>query len=145
MVLELTQLFPASITLTLPYPPSANRLWRVYRGRQVLSREAKDYKNLVAKQARNEGIVPLAYENLLRMTVKVYRPRKAGDLMNRCKILEDALNKIAFGDDEQIIEAHYHRHDDKDRPRVEVLIEVVATRPPKKVTKSRAKKALVVA
>lgn len=127
----------ASLTMTLPYPPSANRLWRVYRGRQVLSQEAKTYKNAVALQLRLEGVTPLGYENLLSMTVHVYRPRKAGDLMNRCKILEDALNKIAFADDEQIIEAHYHRHEDKHRPRVEVIIDVVATRAPKKISKPR--------
>jgi Holliday junction resolvase RusA-like endonuclease len=53
----------------------------------------------------------------------VYRPRKAGDLSNRIKVLEDALNGIAWIDDKQIVEIHARREDDASNPRVEVRIE----------------------
>lgn len=59
------------------------------------------------------------------MTAKVYRPRRVGDLMNREKVLSDALQGIAFHDDKQIVEAHFYQHDDKDNPRVEVEVEVI--------------------
>jgi crossover junction endodeoxyribonuclease RusA len=134
----------AVITLTLPYPPSANRLWRIWRGRQILSAEARQYKSTVALLARMVCETPLPYESLVSMTVRVYRPRKAGDLGNRIKILQDALNKVAYNDDEQIIEEHHYRCDDKANPRVEVIIEVIDTRPSKK-TRTRKKKALVTA
>ena len=44
--------------LTLPYPPSANRYWRNYRGMTVTSGEAIAYKREVAYLARKAGVVP---------------------------------------------------------------------------------------
>ena len=35
-----------SVSFTLPYPPSANRYWRSYRGRVVKSEEARRYSEL---------------------------------------------------------------------------------------------------
>lgn len=103
---------------TLPYPPSANRYWRTFRNRTVVSDEARRYKNLVK--------VELARWPLLAgpvvLVAHLYRPQKSGDLDNRLKVLGDALNGVAWADDSQVVEIHAYRHDDKARPRVEVEV-----------------------
>ncbi|HXI15179.1 MAG TPA: RusA family crossover junction endodeoxyribonuclease [Chloroflexota bacterium] len=110
------------VNVTLPYPPSSNRYWRTDRGgRPHLSDEAKAYKLDVLLFAVAAGLRPL--EGPVRLTLTIFRPRRAGDLSNRIKILEDALNGIAWGDDKQIVELHAYRKEDKTNPRAEVTIE----------------------
>lgn len=110
------------VKLTLPYPPSSNRYWRHARGFTYLSKEAKQYRADV--QLIGIRCKPLA--GPVRMTVQVYRPRKAGDLMNREKVLSDALQGVAFENDSQIREAHFFLFDDKKNPRVEVEVTEIA-------------------
>lgn len=111
------------VRLTLPYPPSANRYWRTTRqGRTYVSPDAKAYKRAVADRARAALVgPPLAGE--VALTLAVFRPRKAGDLSNRIKVLEDALIGIAYRDDAQVRRIVAERFDDKRAPRVEVLVE----------------------
>lgn len=108
------------ITLSLPYPPSANRYWRNFRGRMVISPEAKGYKTAVQLIAKRAGVRLLTGE--VALILRVYRPRKAGDLSNRIKVLEDALQGVAFHDDSQVVAIEAERFDDKANPRVEVDI-----------------------
>lgn len=108
--------------LTLPYPPSANRYWRSFRGRTVVSAEARNYKREVAKACKAAGLVePLSGE--VALSVTVYRPILRGDLGNRLKVLEDALNGFAWHDDEQVARIHMERHLDRAEPRVEVEVQ----------------------
>lgn len=106
--------------LTLPFPPSANRYWRVWRGRPVVSSEARQYKLDVATLARVAGLRPV--EGSVSLTLNIYRPRKAGDLSNRIKVVEDALQGIAYENDSQVVEIIARRHDDAKNPRIEVEI-----------------------
>lgn len=92
---------------TLPYPPSANRYWRFTRQGIYVSAEAKHYKQQAAQMARSEGVTVLDGAVILRLDV--YAPRKAGDLSNRIKVLEDALNGVAYHDDAQVVEIHARR------------------------------------
>ena len=108
-----------AIRLVLPYPPSANSYWRHAKGVTYLSREAKDYRKVVALIGAN--CRPL--RGPIRLTAYVYRPRRIGDLGNCEKVLSDALQGIAFEDDAQVVEQHLYRHDDKANPRAEVLVE----------------------
>lgn len=43
------------MTITLPMPVSANRYWRTFRGRMVVSAEAKAYKEQAGWLARAAG------------------------------------------------------------------------------------------
>jgi len=106
--------------ITLDVPPSANRYWRNYQGRIVRSDEAIAYKHMTGLLCNTAGLSPL--EGDVRLTLKVYRPRKKGDLDNRIKVLADALQGYAYFDDSQIAEIHAYRYDDKDCPRVEVEV-----------------------
>ena len=110
------------IILTLPVPPSVNTYWRHIaiggQPRTLISESGRDYKHTVAILGSAcdpfTGPVSLAYY--------VYRPRKSGDLDNYLKSLLDALKGIAFIDDAQVVELHGYLRDDKDDPRVNVII-----------------------
>ena len=109
--------------LELPLPVSANRYWRNYRGRTVVSAEAKDYKMAVCLQAQHRGVRPFA--GPVAVYLRVYRARKSGDLDNSIKVLLDALCGVAYADDKQIVELHSWRFDDPRNPRVEVEVRQV--------------------
>lgn len=113
--------------LVLPYPPTANKYWRVWRGRPVKSDEARNYQNAVRVRwlvTHPRGGTAAAPAGPVSVTVDAYRPRQIGDLDNTLKVLLDALRGIAYVDDAQVVELHARRHEDKANPRVE--IEVVA-------------------
>lgn len=110
-----------AISLTLPEPPSANRYWRVARGRPYLSAEAREYKLQVRAIALRAGVRGLPYPagQPIAVTLVWYRSRRAGDLDNRAKVALDALNGLLWADDQQITELHLFRHD---RPRNGALL-----------------------
>lgn len=110
-----------AVTLTVPYPPSANRYWRRSKHATYISSEARAYK----EQVRLENLRVKPIQGKVRLTAKVFRPRRSGDLMNREKVLCDALQGVAYEDDSQIWEAHFYLEDDKQNPRVEVTVEAL--------------------
>ena len=114
---------PAAQSIVLPLPPSGNRYWRHYNGRTVVSDAAKAYRHGVMLQAQAHNLHPFA--GPVAVYVRVYRARKAGDLDNFKKVLYDALQGVAYNDDDQIVEEHAWRYDDKDNPRVEVEVRQV--------------------
>jgi crossover junction endodeoxyribonuclease RusA len=145
------------ITLTLPYPISANRYWAsrvvTVKGRQMpmvyVTSEAKAYIERVGWICKSAGIrQPLA--GRLRVTVQLYphrpqdwqaRMRKFGanwddtvqciDLTNCEKVLLDALNTIAFNDDKQVRSYVADRMEpDEHGARVVLRIEQVAPAQP---------------
>ena len=105
---------------TLPYPPSVNELYATVHGRRVLSKKGRDYHRQAGACANVQGIQPTLFP--VALTVHLFRPRKAGDLDNYLKSLQDALKGVAWLDDSQVVEIHAFRHDDKDNPRVEIEI-----------------------
>ena len=102
----------------LPVPPSANRYWRVWNNRIVVTPEAKSYKQAVYLKLRNYE--PLRGDVAVNFTV--FRPSRRGDLDNYTKIMFDALNGLVWLDDIQVVEIHSFRDDDKKNPRVRVLV-----------------------
>lgn len=105
--------------LTVPYPPSANRYWRRHGHTIYLSNEARQYKESVKLTMRSGPPI----QGKVRVTARLYRPAKRGDMLNREKVLMDALEGVAFVDDSQIWEAHFYQFDDKVNPRAEVEVE----------------------
>lgn len=116
------------ITLTLPYPISANRYWqtrvmnaKTARGKSMatthLSTEAKAYKKQVQLLARAAGVrAPIAGRYEMHIQLYPHRPldwktrqRKLGaawddtvqciDLGNAEKVLSDALKDVVMADD----------------------------------------------
>ena len=90
-------------TLELPWPPSINNCLRLFRGRLVLSAEARAYRQQVTKLLRSSplkvAIGPVA------MRLDLYPPdRRRRDCDNLQKVVLDALQQGgAFLDDAQIV------------------------------------------
>ena len=107
------------MTITLPYPPQANHLYTIARGRKILSTVGREYKQNVAFECLLlQEIEPL--DGDVSVTVTAYRPRKAGDLDNVLKAVLDSVKGFLWHDDKQVIEIHAYRKDDKLRPRIEI-------------------------
>ena len=97
-------------TVTLPYPPSTNRMIRHFNGRAVKSAEARGYQRNAAMLAAMLGCCDAlsgAVEVCIRLHPK--KPQRASrvpcrsiDLDNAAKIALDALNGVAWVDDRQI-------------------------------------------
>ena len=95
--------------LQLPYPISANRYWRKTRaGRVYVSAEAKEYKSQVHFIAqRNKvqiatGSVAMTYCFHPKKNKDGSESKVRLDLDNAMKVVNDALNGIAYVDDRQI-------------------------------------------
>lgn len=88
--------------LTLPLPPSVNRLWRGNRsGRRWLDPKAAAFKETAAKIALANGVRPTGGKFEVDVVFFV-NPRHPRDLDNSIKVLLDALNGIAWVDDSQV-------------------------------------------
>lgn len=104
--------------IILPIPVSANRYWRNFRGRMVISAEARAYKEEAAWIAKAAGATLL--DGDVSITLRVFRPAKRGDLDNSIKVILDSLQGIVYANDSQIVRIVAERYDDKKNPRVEV-------------------------
>lgn len=115
-----------TIRLTLPYPPSVNAMYRNTRVRwgngrgRVLSDEGHAFKSAVATIA----MIERAGYTLepVKLTIRLFRPRKSGDLDNFIKSVQDSLTGVCWRDDSQVVEIHAYRFEDKKNPRVEIEI-----------------------
>lgn len=136
------------ITLTLPYPPSANRYWRTAvvcgRAQTYPSKDAKEFKCSVALACRRAGVMkPLAgrvaigiqlYPNRPQDWVKRARKDPASwdddvrciDLDNANKVLLDALKGIVIEDDKWVRRLVSERMEPDGEGRVVVTITPIA-------------------
>lgn len=93
-----------TVVLTLPWPPSVNRIWRAVGGRIILSMLARRYHKLAANALPSGKVDTL--RGRLRVSVVLHAPANIGpvwDVMNREKCMCDALTKQrVWGDDSQV-------------------------------------------
>jgi Holliday junction resolvase RusA-like endonuclease len=87
----------------------------------VPNTKAKAFQKSIAWQARvamsEQHVEPLKGDVKLTIYVflrraesnKMSRPRIKPDWDNVCKLVGDALNKVAYKDDVQVVEAHVHK------------------------------------
>ena len=101
--------------MCLPEPPSLNKWTRIWRGRVLLSREARAYKETARQLALFARLTCVEKPALVGVRIVWYRSRKVGDLDNRLKIVLDALRGVMYDDDSQIDELHAWRQDDPDQ------------------------------
>lgn len=128
------------ISFTAPYPPTTNKIWRKFNGHMVLSQEARAYKATIEALARDVDNGFQSHD-LVGVTLHVYRPRKTGDIDNVAKLILDGMQGVTYPNDNQVIELHIYRGDDKANPRIEVQVIGISTKPVK-VTRKRTKKVL---
>lgn len=95
-----------TLHLTLPWPPSLNRIWRAVVGKILLSQAARKYKKAAAA-ALPVGRVPPPLTGRLMVWMVLHPPLKlAGsrwDIANREKLMVDCLTEQrVWLDDSQI-------------------------------------------
>ena len=103
-----------------PLPPSANKYWRLARGKLIVSDEARRYKLTLAMLAKVDGVTMLS--GPVAVTIRVHRARKSGDLDNKIKCLLDSMQGVFFENDSQVVELHAYLADDRHDPRIEVSV-----------------------
>lgn len=112
--------------LVFPFPPSVNKLYRtVIKGFQAMvikSSIYRAYEGLIRRLTVDTLKQPYPKGTTVAVTLHFYRPQKRGDLDNMLKAMLDVLHGIAFEDDQQVIEIHAYRHDDKISPRASVEV-----------------------
>lgn len=139
----------SAISLILPYPPSANRVWRTYMPKgfkapvTVLSAEGKAYKAQVCGLAKIAGVkAPIA--GRVAVSIRLYpdRPQdwakraakdpmgwddtvRCIDLDNANKVLFDALKGVVIDDDRWVRRIASERMEPDGEARVEVTIEAI--------------------
>lgn len=95
------------IVLTLPFPPSANRIWRQWKGRTLLSRDGRNYRAEVARVVASERVSSFGRRKLALHVTAVMPDRRRRDLDNLLKAANDAMQAArVFEDDSQIVDLH---------------------------------------
>lgn len=114
------------IELTLPVPPSVNRIWRRAKHGGMYKVEAAanyDIQVLAAWRKAKLPTIPFKAGNV-RYTAVWYRWPAKGDTSNRLKVLEDSLNGVAWTDDAQVTDLRVRRVDvAKGQQRMTITIE----------------------
>jgi Holliday junction resolvase RusA-like endonuclease len=95
-------------------------MYRRARGHLALTPEALAFRHAVRMIAMVQGVTPLV--GPVAVFLDVYRPRRRGDLDNILKATIDALQGLAYHDDDQVEQIAAQRYDDKRAPRVEVSV-----------------------
>ncbi len=97
------------ITLTLPWPPSVNHYWRMWRGRMLISLEGREYRKRVLVTLRLAGVEPMS--GPLAVEIDAFPPdRRRRDTDNLLKAALDALQHAGvYDDDSQIEDLHIRR------------------------------------
>ena len=91
-------------SVTLPYPPSANRYWRVNRtGKPYRSAEAAAYIEAVGWECAARGLTDPLLETVSVRLAYHHAPGRRIDLDNGLKQILDALQGYAYSDDKQIV------------------------------------------
>ena len=79
-------------TITLPWPPSLNKLWRIGRGKIYCSKEGVSFKEYVRFLCRAKKAPRFAETDRLKLGLWLYPPNKRVlDIDNRAKIVLDSL------------------------------------------------------
>lgn len=92
-------------SVTLPYPPSANRYWRInpHTCRPYRSSEAGDYIEAVGWACVAQGCTEPTQETVALHLQFAHAAGRRIDLSNGIKVLEDALQGYAYADDKQVV------------------------------------------
>jgi crossover junction endodeoxyribonuclease RusA len=113
--------------ITLPWPPSVNRMWRSVRGRNILSQEGRQYREngLTVVAAQSPRHWPA--EVRLSVSISVYPPdRRRRDLDNMPKAVLDLLTHAGvYVDDSQIDRLEIVRRENHPGGRVTVELRAI--------------------
>lgn len=99
------------LSFTLPYPPSNNNYYAVVRGRKVLSKKGREYRDEIAAQAKRELWPMFSKVYGLAVDIEAWMPdRRRRDLDNVLKATLDALTHASlWADDSQVDDLRIYR------------------------------------
>jgi crossover junction endodeoxyribonuclease RusA len=106
------------VSVTLPYPPSTNHLYRRLRGQLALTPEAREFRHHARLICAS--VVDRPISDPVAVYLRIYRPRRVGDLDNLLKAVLDACNGVIWVDDALVTGIHAQRFEDATNPRVEL-------------------------
>jgi crossover junction endodeoxyribonuclease RusA len=90
--------------LVLPYPPSVNHYWRHFKGRTLISREGRAYRQQVMTQCRGFGGQP-PRDGRLALAMDAFPPdRRRRDLDNIQKSALDSMQHAGIYEDDSLID-----------------------------------------
>jgi crossover junction endodeoxyribonuclease RusA len=90
-------------TIEIPYPPSANRLWRYYKSRPVKSNEYRAWLNECSAKIRHDWKHPTIHCPV-HVTLSVGVPdKRKRDLDNRIKPRLDLLQLSSVLEDDNLV------------------------------------------
>lgn len=93
------------VTLTLPFPTTANNVHSVARGRKVLSARGRRYKQTVATAVLVAGLPKAPPGARLKVTLDVYPPdRRKRDIANCEKAVVDSCVAAGVLEDDCLID-----------------------------------------
>lgn len=123
------------LVLTLPWPPSANRIWRNRRkcGGPYLHPRVGEYRAAVLASVidHSDGIVPEPLAGLLQIALELRPPRRGYDVDNRVKPVLDALQHAGVvEDDAQFRRVCVEEFPDEPRAGGEVVARISPWSPP---------------
>lgn len=110
--------------LTIPFPPSVNRLWRQFKGRTIVSKVGREYRKSVAF-ACLDSQWPEIPEADVSVVIRAFMPdARRRDLDNLLKASLDGLTLAGIWQDDSQIKKLTIEHCgiDRDNPRLEVEV-----------------------
>ncbi|MBA2486454.1 MAG: RusA family crossover junction endodeoxyribonuclease [Nitrospira sp.] len=122
-----------SIGLTLPVPPSVNHQYATVNGRRLLSAKGRAYKDFVGQQilvalaqSPHRGTLGQLFRdaNLSLSVHFFFASALRRDTDGGLKIAQDALCEGLGLNDNRVVEIHLYKFQDRDNPRMEILLSV---------------------
>ena len=114
-----------TVSLSIPFPPSTNRIWRNVQGRTLLSRVGREYRARVVESVYAARVQGFGRQKL-RLVIGAHMPdERRRDLDNLLKAANDALQAARlFEDDSQITDLRIYRAGlDRQNPRLTISLE----------------------
>ena len=111
------------IRLELPFPPSVNRYWRHVGNRVLISKEGREYREIVTDLMK--GMKVKKHDGELIVDIRLIpADRRRRDVDNSLKALLDAMQAGgAYDDDSQIVRLTVEKFEpEADAPRSEIVV-----------------------
>jgi crossover junction endodeoxyribonuclease RusA len=125
----------ASVSLTLPVPPSINHQYATVNGRRLLSSTGRAYKAQVGQlvwlalltSPDRAALLSQLQIASLALSIRFYfTSALRRDVDGGLKIAQDALCEGLGVNDNRIVETHLYKHVDKANPRIEVSLKTTS-------------------
>lgn len=92
------------IELTLPWPPSVNTYWRMFKNRMIISEPGRKYRVAVAEQVLLQTKGKCRTDGPVKVTIEAWRPdNRRRDLDNLLKAVLDSLGHAGVYIDDSLI------------------------------------------